>query len=76
MIMDSIALALHEVLERATIEAGATAVVQPGGSMRDDDVIAAADEHDIAMIFTGTRDFQNQFDENNSVIPAIVCDVS
>ncbi len=37
------------------IEAGATAVIQPGGSMRDDEVIAAADAHGIAMVFTGTR---------------------
>ena len=35
------------------IEAGATAVIQPGGSMRDDEVIKAADEHGIAMVFTG-----------------------
>ena len=43
----------------AAIEAGATAVIQPGGSMRDDDVIAAADEHGIAMVFTGTRHFRH-----------------
>ncbi len=42
-----------------TIEAGATCVVQPGGSVRDDEVIAAADEHNIAMIFTGTRHFRH-----------------
>ncbi|RVD54668.1 bifunctional phosphoribosylaminoimidazolecarboxamide formyltransferase/IMP cyclohydrolase [Mesorhizobium sp. M2D.F.Ca.ET.185.01.1.1] len=41
------------------IEAGATAVIQPGGSMRDDDVIAAADEHGIAMVFTGVRHFRH-----------------
>ena len=41
------------------IEAGATAVIQPGGSMRDDDVIAAADQHGIAMVFTGTRHFRH-----------------
>ncbi|HKA73566.1 MAG TPA: bifunctional phosphoribosylaminoimidazolecarboxamide formyltransferase/IMP cyclohydrolase, partial [Xanthobacteraceae bacterium] len=35
------------------IEAGATAVIQPGGSMRDDEVIKAADDHGIAMVFTG-----------------------
>lgn len=39
--------------------AGATAVVQPGGSVRDAEVIAAADEHDIAMIFTGRRHFRH-----------------
>ena len=43
----------------AAIEAGATAVIQPGGSMRDDDVIAAADERDIAMVFTGVRHFRH-----------------
>jgi phosphoribosylaminoimidazolecarboxamide formyltransferase/IMP cyclohydrolase len=41
------------------IEAGATAVIQPGGSVRDDLVIQAADEHDIAMVFTGTRHFKH-----------------
>jgi phosphoribosylaminoimidazolecarboxamide formyltransferase/IMP cyclohydrolase len=43
----------------SAIEAGATAVIQPGGSMRDDDVIAAADAHDIAMVFTGVRHFRH-----------------
>ena len=41
------------------VRAGATAVIQPGGSVRDDEVIAAADEHNIAMIFTGTRHFRH-----------------
>ncbi len=41
------------------IEAGATAVIQPGGSVNDDKVIAAADEHNIAMVFTGTRHFRH-----------------
>jgi phosphoribosylaminoimidazolecarboxamide formyltransferase/IMP cyclohydrolase len=41
------------------IEAGATAVIQPGGSMRDDEVIKAADDHDIAMVFTGVRHFRH-----------------
>ena len=41
------------------IEAGATAVIQPGGSMRDNEVIAAADKHGIAMVFTGTRHFKH-----------------
>lgn len=40
-------------------EAGITAVIQPGGSMRDDEVIQAADEHDIAMVFTGMRHFRH-----------------
>ena len=39
--------------------AGITAVVQPGGSKRDDEVIAAADEHGMAMLFTGTRHFRH-----------------
>jgi phosphoribosylaminoimidazolecarboxamide formyltransferase/IMP cyclohydrolase len=43
----------------ACIEAGATAVVQPGGSMRDDEVIKAADEHGIAMVLTGIRHFRH-----------------
>ncbi|MDG1731996.1 MAG: bifunctional phosphoribosylaminoimidazolecarboxamide formyltransferase/IMP cyclohydrolase [Thalassotalea sp.] len=40
-------------------EAGITAVIQPGGSMRDAEVIAAADEHGIAMVFTGMRHFRH-----------------
>ena len=40
-------------------EVGVTAVIQPGGSMRDDEVIAAADEHGIAMVFTGMRHFRH-----------------
>ncbi|SKA35540.1 bifunctional phosphoribosylaminoimidazolecarboxamide formyltransferase/IMP cyclohydrolase [Consotaella salsifontis] len=43
----------------ATVEAGATAVIQPGGSMRDDEVIKAADEKGIAMVFTGLRHFRH-----------------
>lgn len=43
----------------SAVEAGATAVIQPGGSMRDEEVIAAADAHDIAMVFTGTRHFRH-----------------
>ncbi|MEQ8394142.1 bifunctional phosphoribosylaminoimidazolecarboxamide formyltransferase/IMP cyclohydrolase [Thalassobaculum sp.] len=43
----------------AVAEAGATAVIQPGGSMRDDDVIAAADEKGLAMVFTGMRHFRH-----------------
>jgi phosphoribosylaminoimidazolecarboxamide formyltransferase / IMP cyclohydrolase len=39
--------------------AGAVAVIQPGGSVRDDEVIAAANEHDMAMVFTGTRHFRH-----------------
>jgi phosphoribosylaminoimidazolecarboxamide formyltransferase/IMP cyclohydrolase len=43
----------------AAAEAGATAVIQPGGSMRDKDVIAAADEAGLAMVFTGMRHFRH-----------------
>jgi phosphoribosylaminoimidazolecarboxamide formyltransferase/IMP cyclohydrolase len=41
------------------VEAGATAVIQPGGSMRDEEVIAAADEAGLAMVFTGMRHFRH-----------------
>jgi len=40
-------------------EAGATAIIQPGGSVRDDEVIAAADERNLAMVFTGMRHFRH-----------------
>jgi phosphoribosylaminoimidazolecarboxamide formyltransferase/IMP cyclohydrolase len=43
----------------AAAEAGIAAVVQPGGSVRDDEVIAAADEHGMAMVFTGIRHFRH-----------------
>ncbi len=43
----------------SAVEAGATAVIQPGGSMRDDEVIKAADEHGIAMVMTGMRHFRH-----------------
>ncbi len=43
----------------AAAEAGATAMIQPGGSIRDDEVIAAADERGIAMVFTGRRHFRH-----------------
>jgi phosphoribosylaminoimidazolecarboxamide formyltransferase/IMP cyclohydrolase len=43
----------------AAAEAGIRAVIQPGGSMRDNEVIAAADEHGIAMVFTGVRHFRH-----------------
>ncbi|WP_159587614.1 bifunctional phosphoribosylaminoimidazolecarboxamide formyltransferase/IMP cyclohydrolase [Chelativorans xinjiangense] len=43
----------------SAVEAGATAVIQPGGSMRDEEVVAAADEHGIAMVFTGMRHFRH-----------------
>lgn len=43
----------------SAIAAGATAVIQPGGSMRDAEVIASADEHNVAMVFTGMRHFRH-----------------
>jgi phosphoribosylaminoimidazolecarboxamide formyltransferase/IMP cyclohydrolase len=43
----------------AAAEAGATAVIQPGGSIRDSEVIAAADEAGLAMLFTGMRHFRH-----------------
>ncbi len=43
----------------AAADAGATAVIQPGGSVRDAEVIAAADERDVAMVFTGIRHFRH-----------------
>ena len=43
----------------AAAEAGIEAVIQPGGSVNDEDVIEAADDHDMAMVFTGTRSFRH-----------------
>jgi phosphoribosylaminoimidazolecarboxamide formyltransferase / IMP cyclohydrolase len=43
----------------ALASAGASCVVQPGGSMRDPELIAAADEHGLAMLFTGVRHFRH-----------------
>jgi phosphoribosylaminoimidazolecarboxamide formyltransferase/IMP cyclohydrolase len=43
----------------AAVRAGVTAVIQPGGSVRDEEVIAAAREHDLAMVFTGIRHFRH-----------------
>ncbi|MDX1422134.1 MAG: bifunctional phosphoribosylaminoimidazolecarboxamide formyltransferase/IMP cyclohydrolase, partial [Kiloniellales bacterium] len=44
---------------QAAVEAGATAVIQPGGSLRDEEVIAAADAAGLAMVFTGQRHFRH-----------------
>jgi phosphoribosylaminoimidazolecarboxamide formyltransferase/IMP cyclohydrolase len=41
------------------VDAGASCVIQPGGSVRDEEVIGAADERGIAMVFTGTRHFRH-----------------
>ena len=43
----------------AAAEAGVKAVIQPGGSMRDEEVITAANEHGLAMVFTGVRHFRH-----------------
>ena len=43
----------------AAAEAGITAVIQPGGSVRDEEVIAAANEHGLAMVFTEMRHFRH-----------------
>jgi len=43
----------------AVVAAGVVAVVEPGGSVRDDEVIAAADEHGVALVFTGERHFRH-----------------
>jgi phosphoribosylaminoimidazolecarboxamide formyltransferase/IMP cyclohydrolase len=43
----------------AAADAGATAIIQPGGSIRDDEVIAAADDAGLAMLFTGVRHFNH-----------------
>ena len=41
------------------VDAGATCVIQPGGSMRDDEVIAAANERGVAMVYSGVRHFRH-----------------
>jgi phosphoribosylaminoimidazolecarboxamide formyltransferase/IMP cyclohydrolase len=43
----------------AVVDAGAVAVIQPGGSVRDDEVIAAANQRRVAMVFTGVRHFRH-----------------
>ena len=48
----------RDAIEAAAI-AGIKAIIHPGGSMRDDDIIAAANEHNIAMVFTGMRHFKH-----------------
>jgi len=41
------------------VDAGATCIIQPGGSMRDDEVVRAADERGVAMVYTGVRHFRH-----------------
>jgi phosphoribosylaminoimidazolecarboxamide formyltransferase/IMP cyclohydrolase len=55
--LPKIEVAVHVTVRRA--EAGATAVIQPGGSLRDDEVIAAADAAGLAMVFSGMRHFRH-----------------
>ncbi len=43
----------------AVAQAGATAIIEPGGSVRDEEVVAAADERGVAMVFTGCRHFRH-----------------
>jgi phosphoribosylaminoimidazolecarboxamide formyltransferase/IMP cyclohydrolase len=43
----------------AAAQAGVTAIIQPGGSIRDEECIAACDEHGLAMVFTGIRHFRH-----------------
>jgi phosphoribosylaminoimidazolecarboxamide formyltransferase/IMP cyclohydrolase len=43
----------------AAVKAGATSVIEPGGSVRDEEVIQAANEHGVAMVFTGIRHFKH-----------------
>ena len=52
-------LACSMGFDAAAAEAGATAIIQPGGSIRDEDVIKAADEAGLAMVFTGMRHFRH-----------------
>jgi hypothetical protein len=54
----------------AAVEAGATAVIQPGGSIRDEEVIAAADEAGLAMVFTGVRHFRHYSSRRGSAMKA------
>ena len=56
---DGIDLTAFAKLCERQIEAGVSAIVQPGGSVRDEEVIQAADEFDIAMVFTGKRQFRH-----------------
>ena len=49
---------MRKIIDRAH-QHGISAIIQPGGSMRDDEVIAAADEHGLAMVFTGMRHFRH-----------------
>ncbi len=57
----------------AVAAAGATAVVQPGGSVKDAEVIAAADEHGLAMVFTGRRHFRFVDQPGISLHPRRAC---
>ena len=54
-----VTLAPEQRVQDAIAKAGATAVIQPGGSVKDEEVVAAADEHGLAMVFTGVRHFRH-----------------
>ena len=61
-VFDGVHLGHQQVLAdniELAAEAGITAIVQPGGSIRDDEVIAAADKAGLAMVFTGVRHFRH-----------------
>ena len=49
----------EELLAKAKLAVGITAIIQPGGSVRDEEVIAAANDKKISMIFTGIRNFKH-----------------
>ena len=51
-------LILRDSVDEAA-KVGVTAIIQPGGSVKDEEVIAAANEHNIAMVFTGIRHFRH-----------------
>ena len=55
----SVSLLPNVLAKQAAAEAGATSAIQPGGSVKDPDVIAAADEREVAMVFTGVRHFRH-----------------
>jgi hypothetical protein len=49
----------RKIFLHSDIKHGITAIIQPGGSMRDEEIIAAANEHNLAMVFTGIRHFKH-----------------
>ena len=59
MLFRRVSMAVLGLRPSAAAAAGIKAIIQPGGSMRDEEVIAAANEHGIAMVFTGVRHFRH-----------------